>query len=165
MPAIAPPRLKSLGFLRGDTDWSNDRVAATRNAIKVANEHALASYEDAKKQTQEYLHTIDDMLARQPDLDIDQWIDVAEEAEDRFLEDKNSLSREIATLIKNIANTHPEAIAVLNDFKAEAVRAHNQMAALFRDTRWKLMAARAAVQTGPGIGAIHGSGEPPTEND
>jgi hypothetical protein len=165
MPAIAPPRLQSLGFLRDASDWSDDWVNATRNAINAANEHARASYEDAKKQTEEYISTIRSMLSRQPELDIDKWLDIAEETEDRFIGDRDSLTKEISSFINKIAGTHPEAIALLNGFKTEVVRAHNQMAALFRDTRWELMAARAAVQIGPGSGAIHGSGEPPAEND
>ena len=110
--------------------------------------------------THDFIRSLSALLNPTKPVDIENSIDMLEEAEDRLRHDLARIIK-LAEHKMRVAAGEPELIVLINEAIRGFSERYRRFAVMLRDARWELMANRAVNQPSAGIGPIHGSGEPP----
>ena len=142
-------------------EWDQERHAAARALLDRAKAENETLDQRALSETTSHIDTLSAAMSENMELDVDDTMEYFEEAEDRCRLDKREVLKDIDRAIKIVARSQPEALVIVNELYSLVSASYNKMASIYRDARWRLMALRATSQPSAGVGAIHGSGEPP----
>lgn len=105
------------------------------------------------------IHPLIELMRQGHSIDVEQTIDNLERDEKQVIRQLEDFKKQVSSAIREQSRVNREALPVLNDLLALATKTFTSEAVMFRDVRWKLMAAEARYQPSDGVGPVHGSNQ------
>jgi hypothetical protein len=158
----APPAFNPDSFSRLIREESDGyELDAKRRMV----EGALADLEARNRQYEEILNEVVDglivamaqvSLDQAPLNDVDDIVDKFEEFETEHRQLRAEFEQRGHNDLRWLVRVRPEATKLMNDAFAGFLARFDRLGEIYRDLRWKLMAAQATLSPSDGVGKIHG---------